>query len=187
MNNKRIFYINESTINDLFDAKDMTEYKFISNVKKFLSQLIDDPVNAQPSRVLKFNGLNRKKLISKLMDNGIVIKKERISDRDENGNPKTATMLVSFKIPREDFDHKMKKLYISLFENVQSPYEFICEDGGTGASGGACTGGDCGSMSCGEACSAGGATSADASGQFIVPLFGKVIRRKKKKTKKNAE
>lgn len=187
MTTKRIFYINESTINDLFDAKDMTEYKFISNVKKFLSQLIDDPVNAQPSRVLKFNGLDRKKLINKLMDNGIVIKKERISDKDENGNPKTATMLVSFKVPREDFDHKMKKLYISLFENVQSPYEFICEDGGAGASGGACAGGDCGGMSCGEACSAGGATSADASGQFITPLFGKVIRRKKKKSKKNAE
>ena len=184
---KRIFYINESTINDLFNAKDMTEYKFISNVKKFLSQLIDDPVNAQPSRVLKFNGLDRKKLISKLMDNGIIIKKERISDRDENGNPKTATMLVSFKIPREDFDHKMKKLYISLFENVQSPYEFICEDGGAGASGGACAGGDCGGMSCGEACSVGGATSADASGQFITPLFGTIVRRKKKKSKKNAE
>ena len=187
MSNKRTFYMNESTINDLFDAKDMTEYKFISNVKKFLSQLIDDPVNAQPSRVLKFNGLDRKKLISKLMDNGIVVKKERISDRDENGNPKTATMLVSFKIPREDFGHKMKKLYISLFENVQSPYEFICEDGGAGASGGACAGGDCGGMSCGEACSAGGATSADASGQFITPLFGTIVRRKKKKSKRNVK
>jgi hypothetical protein len=81
----------------------------------------------------------------------------------------------------------MKKLYISLFENVQSPYEFICEDGGAGASGGACAGGDCGGMSCGEACSAGGATSADASGQFITPLFGTIVRRKKKKSKKNAE
>lgn len=182
----RTFYINESALKSLNETIDMTEYKFISNVKNFLSMLLSDPVNAQPSLGLQIAGLDRKKLINLLKDNNLLVKKEKIADKDENGNPKRATMMISFKVPKENFDLKLKKLYISLFEKNETPYDFIYEDGGAGACAGGCNGG---SGTDGGLFSPAGATSASTSGdyQYTMPLFGVSSQVSKKKKKKDDE
>ena len=129
----------------------------------FISQLLQDPVNAQPSTLLKTNGLNRSILLKYLLNGGILVRDERISDRDENGEPKTATMMVKFRCPKKNFDRKIQKLYMRFFEKnlpqrqIHLRNEEINEEGEGGAMG--------------------GATSAASSGQFIQP-FGSVQRRK---------
>ena len=167
---RRIIILNESDVQRLqkisegYDKEmEMTEQKFHSHIRKFISQILQDPVNAQPSILLKANGLNRSILLKYLLNSGILIRDERISDRDENGEPKTATMMVKFRCPKKNFDRKIQKLYMRFFEKnlpqrqIHLRNEEINEEGEGGA--------------------IGGATSAASSGQFIQP-FGSVQRRK---------
>lgn len=159
-NENKIIVINEDTYNSILNSEDleMSEYKFYSNIKHFLAELLDDPVNAQPSFLLKKYGLNRSKLIQQLLNNNIIIKDEKISDTDENGEYKTATMKVKFLVPKKDFKYKLKKIYIKNFEkNLPSSYnDVITEDGEGGAVNGGCFG---------------GATSAVSSGAYEQPAF----------------
>ncbi len=167
---RRIIILNESDVQRLqkisegYDKEmEMTEQKFHSHIRNFISQILQDPVNAQPSILLKANGLNRSILLKYLLNSGILIRDERISDRDENGEPKTATMMVKFRCPKKNFDRKIQKLYMRFFEKNLPPRQIhlrneeINEEGEGGA--------------------IGGATSAASSGQFIQP-FGSVQRRK---------
>lgn len=164
-NENKVVVITESMFNELKDSDEfkMSEYKFNSNIKHFLSELLSDPVNAEPSMLLYHNGLNRNRLIKLLINNDMLIKSEKISDKDENGEPKTATMKVKFKVPKADFNHKLKKLYIKLFEKntpSKNHIDIIDEDGEGG-------------FGC-------GATGADNSGAFEQPVFG--IQRRKMPT-----
>ena len=167
---RRIIILNESDVQRLqkisegYDKEmEMTEQKFHSNIRNFISQLLQDPVNAQPSNIFRENGLSRSVLLKYLLQSGILVRNERISDRDENGEPKTATMMVKFRCPKKNFDRKIQKLYMRLFEKnlpqrqIHLRNEEINEEGEGGA--------------------IGGATSAASSGQFIQP-FGSVQRRK---------
>lgn len=113
---RKIIVITESAAQMLQDEFGMTEYKFNSSIKKFLHDLLVDPINAIVPSVLKFNGLNRGKLLKYLSDNDIIVKDQKIHDKDENGNPVTATMKVKYNVPKKNFDRKLKKLYIKLFE-----------------------------------------------------------------------
>ena len=159
---KRTIIINEEDMSRLSDGIKMTEYKFHNNIRNFIGQLLQDPVNAQPSFLLKANGINRSTLLKELIDSGLIIRNEHISDKDENGLPKTATMMVKFKCPKKNFDRKIQKLFIKLFEkNLPQRKKSFNSELNEDGEGGAC----------------GGATSAASSGQFIQP-FGNVQRRK---------
>lgn len=146
--------LNEKTINSLMENMEMTEHKFHVHIRRFISELLSDPVNAKPSELLEVNGLNRKSLLSLLERYGIVIRKnKKIIDKDYNGEPKKATMLVQFLCPKHNFDRNLEKLYIRLFETNEIK---LNEEG--------------------ECAALGGATSSDSSGQFIAPL-SKPIKR----------
>ena len=156
--------LTEEDISRFKDFLTMTEHKFHTHIRAFISQLLQDPVHAQPSELLKAHNYSRSRLLVELLKMGIIVKDERISDKDENGEPKTATMMVKFKCPKKNFDRKIQKLYIKLFEKNLPPRkthveqnEDLNEDGEGGVMG--------------------GATSASASGQFIQPM-GDVQRRK---------
>lgn len=132
----RTIIINEEVAQNLIDDLTMTEYKFNSNIKQFLHDLLVDPVNAQPSDLLQCNGLDRIGLIQKLIDLAIIEKIEKIKDKDENNNPITATMIVKFNVPKQRFKQKLKNLFIELFESNLNE----CDGGGA-------TGGDAGGSS----------------------------------------
>ena len=141
----RIIVISEETAREINEKYRMSEEKFFNGVKKFLSCLLSDPVNADTSERFKANGLERNKLISILKEEGILSKKQRINDKDENGDFKPATMRVKYMVSKKGFDRKLKRLYIKLFEENKP----LNED---------------------EGCPA-GATSAESSGQFITNTF----------------
>lgn len=147
---RKTILISEDVARQIADELNMTEYKFKSNVKQFLHDLLVDPSNAKVPFIFKQNGYSRKRLIYFLTHYDLLRKSERISDKDDNGEPKTATMMVKFQVPKKDFDRKLHKLYIRLFEdNTRQKQEDLTEDG--------------------EAC---GATTCDASsGQFSQPAF----------------
>jgi hypothetical protein len=127
--------------------------------------LLQDPVNAQPSPIFKIYGLSRSVLLKYLLTNKILEKDERISDKDENGQPKTATMMVKYRCPKKNFERKLKKLYIKLFEK-NLPERKHEEQEITGSINEEGEGGAC------------GATSAESSGQFIQPYGYEIVKKK---------
>jgi hypothetical protein len=126
--------------------EEVTLFSFMSHIKAYLKQLLNDPIYAKPDAFLLSNGLDGERVLSLLMDNGIIIRDEKI---DSSGNKDQ--FVISYKIPRQNFERKIKRLYTKLFE--QNTRELNEEVGG-------------------------GATSADASGAYEQPLFGKPLRRK---------
>ena len=167
---KRIIILNETDVQrlrkiseDYNREMEMTEQKFYSNICNFISQLLQDPVNAQPSILLKTNGLSRSLLLKYLLGSGTLIRDERISDKNENGEPKTATMMVKFRCPKKNFDRKIQKLYMRFFEKNLPQRQIHLRGGEINEEG--------------EGGAMGGATSASSSGQFIQP-FGCVQKRK---------
>lgn len=149
----RIIVIDESVLEEIRDDYEMTEHRFNTNVKRFLHDLLVDPINADTSELMKAHNLDRNTLIKHLRDCGMLTSKQHINDKDENGNPKTATMKVKYAVPKRNFDRKLKRLYIRLFDENLPINE---EDGGA----------------------MGGATSADSSGQFSTKLFTGTVRQK---------
>lgn len=151
---RKVIVVTESMADILKKEIEMTEYKFQVGIKKFLHDLLVDPVNAQVPDVFRYYDYNRSRLISLLRSNDLLRKSERISDKDEFGNDKTATMQVKYRVPKKNFDRKIRNLYIKMFErNIPSPsYEDteLSEDSGAAMC---------------------GATSADSSGQFSQPVF----------------
>lgn len=143
----RTIMIDEAVMMEIADDANMTEYKFNSNIKHFLHDLLVNPSGAKIPFIFKINGVNRNRMIYFLKKFGLPKKIERISDKDSEGKPKKATMMVKYQVPKKDFDRKLKKLFIRLFEDNCSEVNNITEDGE-------------------------GATTCDASsGQFSQPLF----------------
>lgn len=168
----RRIIIKENVANSIEEKASVTPDRFYENVLHFLHQLLDDPINAKVPTCIKMLGISKPRFIRMLEKRGLVEKKEKIVNRDKDGNPKTAMMSVKYKVldkvpdeleykvPKTDFYRKVEKLYMSLFEkNVPEkqkkntePNEELTEDGG--------------------------ATSASSSGAFVGPLFTTMVRKK---------
>lgn len=146
INERQAFILKEAN-------KEMTYYAFLSHVKSYLKKLLTDPISAQPDDFLKNYGLDGKELNSKLTDNNIIIKNEKI---DSSGDKDMFS--ITYKIPRQNFERKMKRLYSSLFESNIVDEEILVE------------------TDCGGAMQGGGGNP--NAGQFEQPIFGKPIRRK---------
>ena len=106
--------LNEGQLNEISDVTKLTEYKFYNNVQKFLSDLLRDPVGAKVPFLLQANNIVRNQLLYHLKSNGIIKRFQKISDKDSQGNPKTARMVIKYSVPKKDFAKKMKRLFIDL-------------------------------------------------------------------------
>lgn len=165
--------------------KEMTRYAFISHMEDYMKQLLKDPLHADTDDFLKEYGIDGPKaikILTKRVDpddenSAVVLISKSIKDNgtDENGKRRSDSFVVKCRIPRKDYTKKMRNLYINLFESnivdkcpinerVTSPD--IKEDFNDK------------SKKINEDGEAAGATSADASGQYVQPLFGKPIKRR---------
>lgn len=120
----KVIKLNESQLNEIADATKLTEFKFYNNVQRFLSDLLRDPVGAKVPFLLQANNIARNQLLYHLKSNGIINRYQKISDKDSQGNPKTARMVIRYSVPRKDFAKKMKRLFIDLVaKNVPEKIE----------------------------------------------------------------
>lgn len=151
---KRIF-VNKETLKEAVDYlnNEITFFGFLSHTKAFLKELLTNPINANVDDYLQDNGLDRKTLLGALMARNIVEKETQIEEKNDSD-----VFSISYKVPKRNFERKMRRLYSSLFEkNEISESEVLKET-------------DCaGAMQ-------GGGENPDA-GQFVTPL-GKVQRRR---------
>lgn len=183
----RIIYINEDAAIGLREAIKMTEYKFYSNVKYFLHDLLVDPVNADVPMLLKMHGYDRNSMLKLLIDNNIVTKKQKIVDKGKDGEPITPVMRVKYSIPKKNFDNKLKRLYIREYEKNVINEECACG----GDCGGVISSGDGGDGNNGNSPS--GSTTTFTAGDYsVIQPFGIVSQvgyndHKNKKKKKELD
>jgi len=188
--------------------QETTYFRFMSEVRAFLSKLLKDPVKAQPSKYLKDRNITRKKLIDELLKRDVIERHEKILD-PTNSDEKEAKYVVKFKVHKKDFEKRIHRIYIKYFEKNINESVFaneeemkeqilngsdgevyktrggINEDGGdVGASAGA-SGGDGGS----DGFLGGSTAGSESTGEYDV-VFGTINRlgyladrdKKKKKT-----
>jgi hypothetical protein len=109
---KRI-YVNKEALKEAVDYlnNEITFFGFLSHTKTFLKELLTNPINANVDDYLQNNGLDRKTLLGALMARDIVEKETKIEEKNNSD-----TFSVSYKIPKRNFERKMRRLYASLFE-----------------------------------------------------------------------
>jgi predicted transcriptional regulator len=165
----KTIYVNKELFKEAMDYlnRDITFYEFLSYTKAFLKQLLSNPTGADIEPYLKENGLTRESLLNSLMNKGIVERETKIDE--VNGSDKFS---ISYRIPKKNFERKMRRLFSQLFEKNEISESIITEDGEGGAT------------SCGSAMQGGG-SNPDA-GQFLQPI-GKVQRRKIYLTQEQAD
>lgn len=109
----KTIYVKEDMVKEAvaYLNDDITFYGFLSHTKSFLKELLVKPLSADIDDFLKKNGLDRKTLINLLMDKGILERETKIEDKNASDQ-----FSVSYKIPKRNFERKMRRLYSSLFE-----------------------------------------------------------------------
>lgn len=135
----RIILNNVVILKEAIEAEneEVTYYSFLSHLKAFLANLLTDPINAKPDTFLLAHELNKGKLLNLLLNRGIIERESDVVDNDvkENEQP---TFKIKYKIPRKNFERKIKRLYSKLFEiNLPPKIEKLEEDGEGGMLGGA--------------------------------------------------
>ena len=164
----KTIYVNKDIFQEAMEYlnRDITFYDFLSHTKAFLKELLSNPIGADIDSYLTENGLTRENLLELLMEKNIIERETKIDDI--NGSD---SYLVSYKIPKRNFERKMRRLFSQLFEKHEIAESLISEEGG-------------GAASCGSAMQGGG-SNPDA-GQYVQP-FGKVQRRKIYVTQEQAD
>lgn len=97
------------------DALTMTHFKFNSNIKKFLADLLEDPVKSEPNFIFKHNGIDKNKLLKGLEARKVIIKKMNIDDHDSDGKPHKAMMVVKYSVPKDRFQEKLDTVFDDFF------------------------------------------------------------------------
>ncbi len=98
------------------EKEEVTFYEFFTAVKNYLKKLLDDPIGAEPSDLFKNNDISKSELLNKMLDRGIIKKKENIDEPNDADGKMRSMHYLSYNIPKKDFEHKIKRLYDYFFE-----------------------------------------------------------------------
>lgn len=112
-------YINEDKLILIKEdnEEEVTFYKFFTEVKNFIKKLLDDPIDAKPSKFFSEHDISKKTLLNKLMDKDIIAKKENIDEPNDADGNKKSMHYIQYRVPRKNFENKIKKLYKYFFED----------------------------------------------------------------------
>ena len=94
---------------------EMTRHAFMSHMEDYIKKLLNDPIKTKPSDVLIDLGIHNGELRKKLYDYNVITKKENIDEPfDETTGKKVSIYYVSYKVHKENFKDKIRKLYNDL-------------------------------------------------------------------------
>lgn len=159
-------YINENAYVKLSEGVEKPSFfTFFEEMKDFIYGLLTHPSETQLSFKLKANGLDKNKLINLMIKRGIIEKDSTVGEEENELGKSHAVMKTVYRVPKKNFQRKMKRLYSYLFDKdsyLNDDDTIISED------------------ECGGEMGFGGATSANisAAAMYDVP-FGQVQRKKK--------
>lgn len=109
--------------------QETTYYRFLSEVRAFLSKLMKDPIRAKVSAYLKDRDITRTKLIKELMNRGVLVRNEKILTPDKTGE-KDVKYSVKYNVVKKNFETKVKRIYTKFFEKNEPEKVNECDGGG---------------------------------------------------------
>ena len=114
----KLVYIKESKMDVLRESEEeLTFWRFFVEVKKFITELLTDPIHARPSVVLVSHGLDNDFLRKKLQDESVIIKSENIDEpHDEITGKIESRYYLSYKVPKKNLKKKLRRLYQKYVE-----------------------------------------------------------------------
>lgn len=98
------------------EDEEVTFYKFFTEVKNFIKDLLDNPIDAKPSGFLKSHGISKSILLNKMLDRDIIAKKENIDEPNDADGKMKSMHHLQYRVPRKNFEQKIKRLYSYFFE-----------------------------------------------------------------------
>lgn len=106
---------------------EMTRHAFISNMEAYIRQLLNDPSKADTSRILKRYGIDNATALINLMkrkdpldpSTAVLTRTEKIKTNtdEKSGKRLPDTFTVTYKLNRDNYNRKMRDMYIELFES----------------------------------------------------------------------
>ena len=123
----KIIHITEEAYKRLFkEIEEVPFLTFYDDVVKFVKGILNDPIGTKPSKLLVSYGLDNGELRKKLYDYNVITKDEKIDEPfDEVTKEKVSKYYVSYKVHKDNFKDKIRKLYndtMKLNENKQKRY-----------------------------------------------------------------
>ena len=113
--------------------QETTFYRFLSEIRAFLSKLVKSPMKADVNKYLKDRNFNKTKTINVLMKRDVLERHEKILD-STNSDEKEPKYTVKYKVRKKDFEDRIYKIYIQYFEkNLPEKKEEIKECDGDAA------------------------------------------------------
>lgn len=113
----KVVYITESQLMRLREIRDeVTFYKFFTEVKNFLQDLLKNPMSADISDFLKEHGVSKQDLLDRMLERGLISKKENIDEPYDAGGNKKSMHTLQYKVPKSGFEDKMHRLYTYFFD-----------------------------------------------------------------------
>lgn len=122
-------YLSEDKLVLIKESEDeeVTFFKFFTEVKNFLKNLLDDPIKAKPSDFFKEHDISKKELLNKMLDKNIISKKEDIDEPNDADGKMKSMHHIQYRVPRKNFEQKIKRLYSYFFENGKKKKDKIDE------------------------------------------------------------
>lgn len=113
--------------------QETTFYRFLSEIRAFLSKLVKNPMKADVNKYLKDRNFNKTKTINVLLKRDVLERHEKILD-STNSDEKEPKYTVKYKVRKKDFEDRIYKIYIQYFEkNLPEKKEEIKECDGDAA------------------------------------------------------
>ena len=115
----KTIYVKSDILNEAvkYLNDEITFFGFLSHVKEFLKQLLVNPVESNvDDYLLKYN-LNKEELLKLLLGRGIIEKETKIISKEDGLTSNSVDKFsISYKIPKRNFERKLRRLYSYLFE-----------------------------------------------------------------------
>lgn len=107
-----------SKINLLKESeREVTFFEFFNDIKGFIAELLNNPIEAEPSYTLKGHGFSKNDLINLLIKRNVITRKENIDEPTDSDGKMYSRYTVSYRVPRANFKQKIKRIHQELFEN----------------------------------------------------------------------
>jgi hypothetical protein len=95
------------------NSEEITFYEFSTNMRDFIKGLLKNPLSCELPKFFKERGYTKKKMVEYLEKIGMIEKK---SEKINMKVPEEPLYQIQYQVPRNNFDIKMRRIFVKLFE-----------------------------------------------------------------------